>query len=135
LLEPIQSDKVGINMKFFRPIAVMLIFVLASSPALAAICAASCASQSVMSSLSLHSNDMSGMQHCHEDSMNTDEKNTSNTEHKSCVMGSACHLTQITSDVDSLSKYVYADTTSATFSKFAPSDKSIDISPPLKPPA
>jgi len=130
-----QGDKVGINMKFFRPIAVILIFVLASSPALAAICAASCASQSVMSSLSLHSKDMSGMQHCHEGSTSTDEKHTSNTEHKSCVMGATCHLTQVIPDVDSLSKYVFADSTSAFFPKFVPSDKSIDLSPPLKPPA
>ena len=122
-------------MKFFRPIAVMLIFVLASSPALAAICATSCATESVMSSLSLHSSDMSGMQHCHENSTSSDEKHTSNAEHKSCVMGAACHFTQVIPDDDSLSKYVYAEATSAFFSKFVPSDKSIDISPPLKPPA
>lgn len=122
-------------MKFFRPIAVMLILVLASSPALAAFCAASCASQSVMSSLSLYSNDMSGTQHCHEGSMSTDEKHTTNTEHKTCVMGAACHFVQVISDVDSLSKYVYADTASVPFSKFAPSDQSIDLPPPLKPPA
>lgn len=130
-----QGAKVRINMKSFRPIAVMLILVLASSPALAAFCAASCASQSAIPSLSLHSNNISGTQHCHEDSMGTDEKHTSSTEYKSCVMGAACHFAQVISDVDSLSKYVYADTASALFSKLASADKSVDSPPPLKPPA
>lgn len=119
-------------MKIFRSVAVVLIFVLASSPALAAICATACASQSAMSSL--HANDMSGMQHCHDDSINTD-KNKTNTEHKSCAMGATCHFTQVISQVDSLSNYVVADLSSTAFPKFVPFEKSIDLSPPLKPPA
>lgn len=121
-------------MKIFRSVAVVLIFVLASSPALAAICATACASQSAMSSLHANSVSVSGKQHCHDDSINTD-KNKTNTEHKSCAMGATCHFTQVISQVDSLSNYVVADLSSTAFPKFVPFEKSIDLSPPLKPPA
>ena len=119
-------------MKFIRSIAMMLVLVLASSPALAAICATACAAQSAMSSL--QSNDVSEMQHCHEGSMDA-HTNNSDTEHKSCAMGAACHFTQVISEADSFSKYVFADSTSTSFPKFVPFEKSIDLSPPLKPPA
>lgn len=131
LLEPMHSDNVVFSMKFLRSIAVMLVFVLASSPALAAICATACASQSAMTSV--HANDMSEIQHCLKGSMDVGT-NKPSTEHKSCAMGAACHLTQVISQVDSLSKYVFAGSTSASFPKFVPFDKSIDLSPPLKPP-
>ena len=58
-------------MKFFRSIAVVLILALATSPALAAVCATSCASQAIMSSM--HPDNMSGMKNCHEASMNKDK--------------------------------------------------------------
>ncbi len=119
-------------MQSLRSIAVILILVLASSPALAAICATSCASRSVMTPL--NSNDMSETQHCHEGSMKT-QTNKPSTEHQSCVMGAACHFPQVISEVDPLSKYVFAGSTSASFPKFVSFDKSIDLSPPLKPPA
>lgn len=121
-------------MKKFRSIAVMLILVLASSPALAAICAASCASQSA-TPLSLYATNIDEMQHCHEDSASTDETHTSNTEHKSCVMGAVCHFAQVISDVDPLSKYAYVDTASVLFATLASSDKSVNSPPPVKPPA
>jgi hypothetical protein len=132
LLELIQGDNVTIHMKFFRSIAVMLILVLASTPTLAAICATSCASESAMASLS--SGDMSEMQHCHEDSKDT-HSNKPSAEYKSCSMGATCHFTQVISEFDSLSRYVFADLTSKSFPKFVPLEKSIDLSPPLKPPA
>lgn len=132
MLELIQGDNVIIDMKFFRSIAVMLILVLASTPTLAAICATSCASESAMTSLS--SGDMSEMQHCHEDSKDT-HTNKPSTEYKSCSMGATCHFTQVISEFDSLSRYVFADLTSKSFPKFVPLEKSIDLSPPLKPPA
>lgn len=119
-------------MKLLRTIAVILILALASSPALAAICATSCASQAVMSAL--HPSDMSGMKNCHEGSMNTD-KNKSSTGHKSCAMGAGCNFTQVTPPIDALSKAVFADSISTSFPRFVPSEKSIDLSPPLKPPA
>ncbi len=120
-------------MKQFRSIGVMLILVLASSPLLAAICAASCASQSA-TSFSLNATNMDEVQHCHEGAGSKDE-NTSNTEHKSCVMGAACHFAQVISDVDPLSKYAYVDTASVLFATLASSDKSVNSAPPVKPPA
>ena len=110
----------------------ILILALVSSPALAAICATSCTSQSVMSAL--HPSDMSGMKNCHEGSMNKD-KSKSSTEHKSCAMGAGCNFTQVTPPFDASSKSVFADMSSISFPKFVPSAKSIDLSPPLKPPA
>jgi len=115
-------------MKYMRSIAVMLVFVLAASPALAAVCAISCASASV------RANGFFGLQSCHEVAQNKD-KSTSTNKHQSCVMGAACQFAQVISDDDALSKYVYADTTAALFSKLACSDKSVECPPPLKPPA
>lgn len=124
-------------MKFIRTIAMILVLVLASSPALAAICATSCASQSTISSM--NADNMSGMKHCHEDSVNKDSKRSSteqsNTEHKSCAMGAGCHFTQVTTPIDLLSKHVFADVATISFPRFVSTAKSIDLSPPLKPPA
>jgi hypothetical protein len=119
-------------MKKLRATAMLLILVLTTSPALAAICATSCATQSVLSSL--QSSDMTEMQNCHEDSMNN-KRTKSGTEHKSCAMGAACFFGQLITQIDSISKYVFADSTKSSFLKFVPFEKSIDLSPPLKPPA
>lgn len=119
-------------MKLFRAIAMVLILALASSPALAAICATSCASQSMMTSM--HTNDMAGMKNCHKGSMDK-EQSKSKAEHKSCAMGASCHFTQVTPPIDASSKTVFFDLSVISFAKFVPSAKSIDLSPPLKPPA
>jgi len=121
-----------------------MIMALATSPALAAICATSCASQSVMSTVSaVHSDDMSGMVNCHEGTMNKDKANKdkaksdtdkSSTEHKSCSMGAGCHFAQAT-PVDSSSKYALINSTSVAFFLFDSVEKSVNLSPPLKPPA
>ncbi len=126
------SVNVVLIMKMVRLIAMFLVLVLASSPTLAAICATSCAMQSA--SAALHADDMSEMQHCHESSKDKHSKQSS-TEHQSCAMGAGCHYTQVISEFDSLSKYVLADLGSASLPKFVPFEKSIDLSPPLKPPA
>lgn len=118
-------------MKSFRSIAMILILAMASSPALAAICATSCASHSVMSSM--HANDMSEMKNCHEGSMGK-EKHKSSTEHKSCAMGAGCQFTQVT-PIESPAKYTFAASAAIAFPSFVPSEKSVDLSPPLKPPA
>lgn len=110
----------------------VLMLALASSPALAAVCATSCASQALVSSL--HSDIMAGMKNCNESSMNKD-KSTSNAEHKSCTMGAGCHFTQLTSPTALSTNLKLVDSTSITFPKFLSSAKSIDLSPPLKPPA
>lgn len=123
-------------MKYFRSIAMVLIIALASSPALAAVCATSCASQKLMSSI--QSDSMAGMKDCHQSSINKNKnknKNNSNTEHKSCTMGAGCHFTQLTTLTALSSNIKLVDSTTITFPKFAPFAKSIDLSPPLKPPA
>lgn len=118
-------------MKSFHTLVVFLILVLATSPALAAICATSCASQSVMTSLG--SDNMSGMKNCHESSIN--HKNKPSAEHKSCAMGAGCHFTQVTPVNDSSMQYVFTELSNISFPRFVPFEKSIDLSPPLKPPA
>lgn len=119
-------------MKLFRSIAMVLILALATSPALAAVCATSCVSQAVMSSV--HPDNMTGMKNCHDASMNKDKTQTS-TKHKSCAMGAGCNFTQVTPSVDLSTKEVFAISTAISFPRFASSEKSIDLSPPLKPPA
>jgi len=109
----------------------VLILALATSPALAAICATSCASHSIMSSMQV--DDMSGMKNCHEGSMKKDEHKSN--EHKSCAMGAGCNFTQVTSPINASQKLVFDDTVRTLFPSFVPSAKSIDLSPPLKPPA
>lgn len=132
LLELSESDKVIISMKFFRSIAWVLIFALVTTPALASICATKCASQSVLSAIQPDSH-MSSMAHCHENSMKKDQSK-SDTEHKSCAMGAGCHYTQVT-PVDLSLKYTFNSVTGNFFPRFTPSEKSVDLSPPLKPPA
>lgn len=118
-------------MKFFRSIAVILILVLGSSPALAAICATSCASNSIMSSM--HAAEMAGMENCHENQVKETQHKPMN-EHKSCSMGSGCHFSQIT-PIQSPTKNFFVSITVIKFLSFTPSEKSVDLSPPLKPPA
>jgi hypothetical protein len=132
LLELSESDKVIISMKFFRSIAWVLIFALVTTPALASICATKCASQSVLSAIQPDSH-MSNMAHCHDSSMKKDQSK-SDTEHKSCAMGAGCHYTQVT-PVDLSLKYTFNSVTGNYFPRFTPSEKSVDLSPPLKPPA
>jgi hypothetical protein len=131
-------------MKFFRTITVILILALVTSPALAAICATSCASKSMMSTV--NSDDMSGMMHCHKGSTHKESTGSdksspdhsssgqSGTEHKSCAMGAGCHFAQAT-PVDSTSKYTLIDASTIAFPRFDSAEKSVDLSPPLKPPA
>lgn len=119
-------------MKLFRATAMILILALVSSPVLAAVCATSCVSHAVMSSIQV--DDMAGMKNCHQGSMNKD-KDKPSSEHKSCAMSAGCNFTQITPPIDTFSKTVFVDSTSVSFPKFVPSAKSADLSPPLKPPA
>lgn len=119
-------------MKYFRAIAMLLIIALASSPALAAICATSCASQALISSM--NSDSMANMKNCHQSSINKNKSKPS-TEHKSCTMGAGCHFTQLTTPSAPSSNIKLVDEISIIFPKFVPSVKSTDLSPPLKPPA
>jgi hypothetical protein len=73
------------------------------------------------------------MPNCHNGSMDK-EKPKSNTEHKSCSMGAGCNFSQA-APIDLSSKAVFIDFSSILFPQFNLSDKSVDLSPPLKPPA
>ena len=117
-------------MKLFRSMAVILILALATSPALAAICATSCASNSVMSAM--HTADMAGMKNCHQDMDKQQHK--SDKQHKSCAMGAGCHFSQAT-PIDSSARYSFAISHVTIFPSFTTYSKSVDLSPPLKPPA
>lgn len=115
----------------FRAIAIVLILALASTPVLAAICATSCVSHSIMSTM--RSDSMSSMKNCHEASMSKDKHKSSN-EHKSCAMGAGCKFTQVT-PIESITQHFFAISATASFPSFVSSEKSVDLSPPLKPPA
>lgn len=119
-------------MKFFRSIALVLIFALVTTPALASICATKCASQSILSAIQPDSH-MADMTHCHDSSMKKDQSKT-DTEHPSCAMGAGCHYTQVT-PADLSLKYTFNTENDHSFPRFTPSEKSVDLSPPLKPPA
>ncbi len=128
-------------MKCIRIITVLLMMTLAVSPALAASCAVSCTSKTVMSALS--HDDMSTMKNCHEASndKSTAQKNSthnhnnqSDASHQSCTMGAGCHSSQAT-PTDSSSKCALIASTDISFPRFDSTEKSVDLSPPLKPPA
>lgn len=119
-------------MKFFRAIALVLMLALTTSPALAAICAISCASQSIMSIG--QSSDIATVENCHEESMGQ-ENHQPSTKQDRCPMGAGCHFTQVTSPIIASQKIVFLDSNNLIFPKFVPSAKSVDLSPPLKPPA
>lgn len=124
-------------MKFIRIITAILILALTTSPTLASMCATNCASESVMSAM--NPDDMSTMTNCHEGSMSKDasKSNTehqSTAEHKSCTMGAGCNVAQAV-PIDLSSKYALIDSFTVSFPYFYTSEKSVDLSPPLKPPA
>jgi hypothetical protein len=118
-------------LRYIRSISVILILAIATSPAFAANCVTSCATKSIMTSIS--TGEMSNMPNCHKGSMDN-EKSKSNIEHKSCSMGAGCNFSQA-APIDLSSKIVFIDLTSISFLQFNFSEKSADLSPPLKPPA
>ena len=76
---------------------------------------------------------MSNMANCHEGSMNN-AKTKSTTEHKSCTMGAGCNFS-LASQIGLSLKYVLIDLSSNAYPRFDYSEKSVVLSPPLKPPA
>ena len=73
------------------------------------------------------------MPKCHKGLMDK-EKPKSNTERKSCLMGAGCNFSLAT-PIGLSSKYVLINLSSIAFPRFDSSEKSVDLSPPLKPPA
>lgn len=131
-------------MKYIRILTVFLMMTLAISPALAANCAATCASKTVMSILS-QGNDakMATMMHCHENLTSKAVANNhhsdnhhdkSDVSHQTCSMGAGCHFAQAT-PTNTNFKHVFATASIVLFPSFDSTEKSVDLSPPLKPPA
>lgn len=135
-------------MKYIRILTVYLIMTLAISPALAANCATSCTSKTVMSTVisssiaTVNPDDMSAMVNCHKDLSAKDaasiypadgQHDKSDSHHQSCSMTS-CHFSQAT-PADTLFKHVFIAAISVSFPSFNSTEKSVDLSPPLKPPA
>lgn len=126
-------------MKFVRTISLMLVFLIAVSPALANNCMAHCATQSAISSshVKVLTNKMSGMINCHEYEdrhFSKSSNNSADTSHKSCAMGVGCHYSQVLPVLASI-KYSPVTIESTLFPKLVSTEKSLDLSPPLKPPA
>lgn len=131
-------------MKYIRILTVFLLMTLAISPVLAANCAATCASKTVMSTISNGNDaDMSTMMHCHEnltskpaaDNHHSDSHHDkSDASHKSCPMGVGCHFAQATPTNTNI-KHVLVTVSVVSFPSFDSTEKSVDLSPPLKPPA
>src|SRR3989344_3361246 len=129
-------------MKFVRTIAAVLILAMASGPALAAVCAISCAAADEMmnSVASVHQNAsaMTG-DHCHRSATDSnkqepDKHQQSDSENKSCIMAAGCHSPVAVPLVSPLQLPI-VDFTSTIHPCFNPSVVCADLPPPLKPPA
>jgi hypothetical protein len=77
---------------------------------------------------------MAHMKNCHESKMSKDKQQKYSHDHKPCSIGAGCQYTQVT-PIESSAKYVFAALPAVSFPSFTPSEKSADLSPPLKPPA
>ncbi len=131
-------------MKYIRILTFFLMMTLAISPVLAANCAATCASKTVMSTISNGNDaDMSTMMHCHENLISKDVANNhhsdshhdkSDASHQTCPMGAGCHFAQATPNNTNV-KHVLVTASAVSFLSFDSTEKSVDLSPPLKPPA
>jgi hypothetical protein len=82
---------------------------------------------------SANADDMSSMPNCHKASMKKEQSNP-NVEHKQCSMGAGCNFSYAT-PIDLSSKFVLINLASISFPRFNASEKSADLSPPIKPPA
>lgn len=116
-------------MKLSRILAVFLILTLASSSALTAVCAASCASLQMQQQVV--ELDLSGMDmhDCHQADSTQQQ---SEAEHQNCTMA-GCHFSQVVFDNDF--KHQIPDLISALQPVFISTAISADQPPPIKPPA
>lgn len=131
-------------MKYLRILTVFLIMTLAINPVLAANCATTCVSKTVMSTISKGDDaDMSTMMHCHENLTSKTSANNqhsdshhdkSDASHQTCPMGAGCHFAQAT-PTNTNFKNMLVTASAVSFLSFDSTEKSINLSPPLKPPA
>ena len=116
-------------MKFSRMLAAFLVLALASSPALAAVCAASCASPQMQEQvLELELSGMD-MHDCHQADSTQQQPEK---EHQNCTMA-GCHFSQVMFDHDF--KHQNPDLIGALLPVFISTAISADQPPPIKPPA
>ncbi|PKO47104.1 MAG: hypothetical protein CVU29_04045 [Betaproteobacteria bacterium HGW-Betaproteobacteria-22] len=135
-------------MKYVRAVATFLTLIMASSPLLAAACSISCATGSVVPSISAPLNAIASdasakvEDHCqhgmatdgkHESVKHSPDKHPSNAEHKGCTMAGGCHLAQATLVSPMLP--ANANHTDTTLPPFTPFALAADVPPPIKPPA
>jgi hypothetical protein len=122
------------DMKFARIIAAALILTLVSAPALAAVCATSCAAGSTINLVTSAHHDDAAMDHCN---MSQSGKNDTGKhqpdEHKDCMMA-GCHFS-VAASLLPLAQLQVIDFTSTTLPGFDPSAVFADLPPPIKPPA
>jgi len=123
-------------MKFARIIAATLILTLVSAPALAAVCAISCAVGGTTYSITSahHTASAMAMEHCN---MSQSGKNDADKhqpdEHKGCIMAD-CNFSVVAS-LPSFGQLQSIDFDSTTLPGFDPSAVFADLPPPIKPPA
>lgn len=120
-------------MKFIRIIATLLIMLMATTPAMAAVCAIQCADRGAdMRADMAAAKAMMDMPDCHGHSPAPDTDNTSHN-FKSCNMA-GCHIVHVTPLLDR-DKPVFAVATETAFPRTDSQAISADLSPPIKPPA
>jgi len=116
-------------MKFSRMLAAFLILALASSSALAAVCAASCASLLMQEQVLEMASSSMDMHDCHQADSTQQQPET---EHQNCTMA-GCHFSQVVFDNDF--KHQIPDLISVLQPVFISTAISADQPPPIKPPA
>lgn len=110
-------------MKLTRLLAFALMLLIATTPAVAAVCALQCAGEEVQAAMM----DMPG---CHEHEQNTDQ---SDQQHKHCNMA-GCHFSPVALP-DMKSQHDFLFPAESSFLRYHPSAFSAELAPPIKPPA
>jgi hypothetical protein len=117
-------------MKFVRAISVILILMLATGPALAAACSASCLAAEMQAQMSTDAAGMAGMDHCqHQKS----SQNQQQTKHGHCSMIGCQSVSAAQMGEDT--SLVAPEFASTALPKFTSFGVSAELPPPIKPPA
>lgn len=121
-------------MKHCRLLAITLILVLISSPAMAAMCAAKCAGGELIGAMHAGNPAVAGggSHHC-EQQADPADKHQQHAEHKSCNMA-GCHVSASAAFI-SPAQFVSADFSHGVLAYFAPPAINAELPPPIKPPA
>ncbi|HEX5538265.1 MAG TPA: hypothetical protein VFX01_00625 [Methylophilaceae bacterium] len=124
-------------MKLARLLAIVLILVLSSSPAMAAMCAAKCAGGALMSAL--HEPDSAAgntaTAHCEhmQDAHDKSTQHQQHAAHKSCSMA-GCHFS-VAVPLLPPAQFAAVQFDNSALPYFGPFAVSAELPPPIKPPA